>query len=96
MKTLPKILLCLGLAAAFAFALTAAGSDPVRDKGAGPADIPEDPENLSWEPVTYQHENGEFEVVFPGGCGKLISRANEPVLFGGETGDDIVQVTYVF
>ena len=96
MKTLPKILLCLGLAAAFAFALTAAGSDPVREKGAGPADIPEDPENLSLEPVTYQHENGEFQVVFPGGCGKLITRANEPDLFGGETWDDIVQVTYVF
>jgi hypothetical protein len=76
--------------------LGAQGSDPVWEKGTSQSNITEDPENLSVVPVKYQHETGEFQVVFPGGCGKLITRANEPDLFGGEAWDDIVQVTHVF
>jgi hypothetical protein len=92
MKDIFRILPVLVMLAA----LGAQGSDPVREKGTTSGNIPEDPENLSVEPVVYQHENGEFQVVFPGGCGKLITRANEPDLFGGQEWDEIVQVTHVF
>jgi len=61
-------------------------------------ETPELPEGtaLSDNPVPYVSETQDFQVVFPGGCGKLNVRANEPDLFGGETLDDIVQVQYVY
>ena len=77
------------------YALPAAASDPARAQGKEEPFLDE-PDNLSVNPVIYQHENGEFQVVFPGGCGKLVTRSNEPDLFGGEKWDEIVQVTYVF
>ncbi len=55
-----------------------------------------DPENLSDEPVVYVNEGGDFQITFPGGCGKLVTRANEPDLFGGEDWDDIIQVTHAY
>ena len=91
-----KALLGMSLVLVLAAALAASASDPVREGGSTQENITEDPDNLSVNPVTYRHENGEFQVVFPGGCGKLVTRANEPDLFGGEDWSDIVQVTYVF
>ncbi|MEN8005844.1 MAG: hypothetical protein ABFS42_02470 [Candidatus Krumholzibacteriota bacterium] len=83
----------------FSATIVAGGvSDPVRDReksagGISPDDIPE---NLSVKPVDFTSENGDFKITFPGGCGKLVTRSNEPDLFGGEEWDDIIQVTYVF
>lgn len=73
-------------------------SDPVRDKeqGASKLSVGESPENLSVKPVSYISERGDYQITFPGGCGKLVTRANEPDLFGGEEWDDIVQVSYVY
>lgn len=55
-----------------------------------------DMEDLSLNPIPYKNENEDFQIIFPRGCGKLVTRANEPDLFGGEQWEDIIQVTYVF
>jgi len=55
-----------------------------------------DSETLSVNPVVYTNEGEDFQITFPGGCGKLVTRANEPDLFGGEEWDDIIQVTHAY
>jgi hypothetical protein len=79
-------------------AMTAVASEPARGPVAEPA---QDPDNegsseLSMNPVTYTNEGGDFQIVFPSGCGKLVTRSNEPDLFGGEQWDEIIQVNHVF
>ena len=73
---------------------------PVAEAPRGPvkdADpVNEESMNLSPNPVVYQNEGGDFQVVFPRGCGKLVARSNEPDLFGGEQWDDIIQVNHVY
>jgi hypothetical protein len=54
------------------------------------------PDNLSDDPVVYTNEGEDFQITFPSGCGKLVTRANEPDLFGGEEWDDIIQVTHAY
>jgi len=87
------------LAALFlVLALPAAASDPAREQADSPAQdaISGIPEELSKDPVLYTNENGDFQIEFPGGCGKLVTRANEPDLFGGEKWEDIIQVNHVY
>ena len=55
-----------------------------------------DPEKLTENPVVYTNEGEDFQVTFPGGCGKLVTRANEPDLMGGEQWEDIIQVSHTF
>jgi hypothetical protein len=79
-------------------AMTAVASEPARGPVAEPAqdsDI-EGSTELSMNPVTYTNEGGDFQIVFPSGCGKLVTRSNEPDLFGGEQWDEIIQVNHVF
>jgi hypothetical protein len=79
-------------------AMTAVASEPARGPVAEPAqdsDI-EGSTELSMNPVTYTNEGGDFQVVFPSGCGKLVTRSNEPDLFGGEQWNEIIQVNHVF
>jgi len=73
-------------------------SDPVREKASSVEKVAVggEPDNLSVNPVVYINEGGDFQITFPRGCGKLVTRANEPDLFAGEEWDDIVQVSYVF
>lgn len=78
------------------FAVPAMGADPIRGKGTNQGAAGEDPENLSVNPVVYQQESGEFQVTFPRGCGKLITRSNEPDLFGGEKWEEIIQISHVY
>jgi hypothetical protein len=89
-----------GYLAALCLVLTlpAVASDPAREKAAVPVqDDPSGiPEELSQDPVLFANENGDFQILFPGGCGKLVTRANEPDLFGGEQWSDIIQVTHVY
>lgn len=94
-----KTMSLLTILVIFSTTIAAAGvSDPTRDKkpGAGKMTVPNEPENLSVKPQVYSNENGDFQITFPAGCAKLVTRANEPDLFGGEDWDDIVQVTYVY
>ena len=95
LKTIAMLAITVVLLATSAIA---GDSDPVRDqeKSKSKLSVGDSPENLSVNPVTYISENGDFQIIFPGGCGKLVTRANEPDLFGGEEWDDIVQVTYVY
>lgn len=81
-----------------AFALPATASDPARnqDSQAVPGSTSGDPENLSVDPVLFANEGQDFQILFPGGCGKLVTRYNEPDLFGGEEWDEIIQVNHVF
>lgn len=58
--------------------------------------VPDEVADFSTAPVLFVSDNEDFQIVFPGGCGKLVARSNEPDLFGGETWDDIIQVTFVF
>jgi hypothetical protein len=106
MTTLKKILVPFAatLFLVIALPVVASGSDndpdndpartPVAQAPVGP--VKEEPTNLSPNPVVYQNEGGDFQVVFPGGCGRLVTRSNEPDLFGGEQWDDIIQVSHVF
>jgi len=73
-------------------------SDPARSPVTEAPKSPdkEEPMNLSVKPVTYQNEGGDFQIIFPAGCAKLVTRSNEPDLFGGEQWDEIIQVNYVF
>lgn len=92
-------MLLLAVAVVFSVSTAAAGvSDPVKEKEPRPGKLsaPNEPENLSVKPQLYSNENGDFQITFPGGCAKLVTRANEPDLFGGEEWDDIIQVTYVY
>jgi hypothetical protein len=57
---------------------------------------PEEPTDLSLEPVTFTNETQDFRVIFPSGCGKLVARSNEPDYWAGETWDDIIRVTTVY
>lgn len=79
-------------------AATAVASEPARGPVAEPAKETDngEPSELSMNPVTYTNENEDFQVVFPSGCGKLVTRSNEPDLFGGEQWNEIIQVNYVF
>ncbi len=79
-------------------AITATASEPLRGPVAEQAQDPASDEtsNLSVNPVTYKNEGGDFQVVFPSGCGKLVTHYNEPDLFGGEQWDEIVQVNHVY
>jgi len=79
-------------------AMTAVASEPARGPVAEPAHDPdsEGSTELSMNPVTYTNENKDFQVIFPSGCGKLVTRSNEPDLFGGEQWDDIIQVNHVY
>lgn len=89
-----KTQLCLIAAALFLMgALTAGASDPARTPESGAQG--EQPD-LSHNPITYQNEGGDFQIIFPSGCGKIVTRYNEPDLYGGEDWDDIVQVTFAF
>ena len=54
------------------------------------------PEELPLNPVPYANEGRDFQVMFPRGCGKLVTRANEPDLFGGQPWEDIIQVTHTY
>ncbi len=98
MAALKKIVIGFVALLLLATSLPAAASDPARDQETEPAKGPvrEEPEKFSTDPVVYTNENGDFQITFPGGCGKLVTRSNEPDLFGGELWDDIVQVNYVF
>jgi hypothetical protein len=49
----------------------------------------------SLNPFEYVSPTRDYQVVFPGGCSKLVARANEPDLYAGETWDDIIQVQKV-
>jgi len=92
MTTTKKCLLPLVMILLLATVLTASASEPARSQDP----FTKDPDNLSVNPVIYVSENGDFQIEFPGGCGKLVTRANEPDLFGGEEWNEIIQVTYVF
>ena len=89
-----------GYLAALCLVLTlpAVASDPAREKVDSPAqDDPSGiPEELSQDPVLFSNENGDFQILFPGGCGKIVTRANEPDLFGGEQWQDIIQVSHAY
>lgn len=89
MIRLSTIVLVLALAGA------AAGQGPSKPP-ADPSKLLPDGTELSTNPVLYKSETDDFQVVFPGGCGQLNVRTNEPDLWGGETLDDIVQVQYVY
>jgi hypothetical protein len=80
---------------ALALAGTAFGQDP-QSPPRDPMELLPDGTTLSENPVLYTSESDDFQVVFPGGCGQLNVRTNEPDLWGGETFDDIVQVQYVY
>ncbi len=54
------------------------------------------PEELPLNPVPYANEGRDFQVMFTRGCGKLVTRANEPDLFGGQQWEDIIQVTHTY
>jgi len=82
------IVLSMGLLAGSVLPVSA--SDPARDPE------PENELELSTRPILYQSETGEFQITFPTGCGKLVTRYNEPDLFGGEQWAEIIQVNYVF
>ena len=71
-------------------AMPAVASGPVRT----PAQ--EEPDDLSLDPVVFTSDNEDFRIIFPRGCGKLVARANEPDLWGGEDWDEIIQVNVVY
>lgn len=94
-----RTMLLLAIGVTFGVTFAVAGiSDPAKNKAprADKLTVPDEMENLSVKPQIYSNENGDFQVTFPAGCAKLVTRANEPDLFGGEEWDDIVQVTYVY
>ena len=64
----------------------------------GPAQTPvqEEPDDLSLDPVVFINDNRDFQIIFPGGCGKLVAKFNEPDLWGGQSWDEIIQVTLVY
>lgn len=98
MNTKPKIMAIPLAALLLVFALSAAASDPARNQ-ADPQvqnDTSGFPEELTEDPVLYEEANGEFQILFPRGCGKIVTRANEPDLFGGEQWEDIIQVSHVY
>jgi hypothetical protein len=80
------------------FDLPAAASDPARTQETQPVpDAPAGvPEVLSDDPFLFSNEGQDFQILFPGGCGKVVTRFNEPDLFGGEQWDEIIQVNHVF
>ena len=85
-KILTAILAVFWLAASLPVFASDQAVDPVQDE----------PAEFSMEPVEFVNDGGDFRIVFPGGCGKLVARSNEPDLFGGETWDEIIQVTLVY
>ncbi len=94
-----KTTVLLAVMVMFSASVVMAGiSDPVRDREKSPSKLStgDDPDNLSVNQVVYTNEGGDFKITFPRGCGKLVTRANEPDLFAGEQWDDIVQVSYVY
>jgi hypothetical protein len=94
-RTMLLLAVCVTFCASFA---VAGISDPARDKDpqSGKLSVPDSPDNLSVKPQVYSNMNEDFQITFPAGCAKLVTRTNEPDLFGGEEWDDIVQVTYVY
>mgnify|MGYP001547713160 CR=1 FL=1 len=93
-KTVPGMLAALILT----FTLPAAASDPARTQETPPVSdsTGEVHENLSEDPFLFSNEGKDFQILFPGGCGKVVTRYNEPDLFGGEQWDEIIQVNHVY
>jgi hypothetical protein len=83
---------------AIGVALPGLASDPARTQETTQAPASESDllEDLSSDPVLYTSEGKDFQITFPGGCGKIVTRANEPDLWGGEKWSDIIQVSYVY
>jgi hypothetical protein len=71
-------------------ALPAAATDPA------PSPPPAEGDDLSLDPVVFINDNRDFQIIFPGGCGKLVAKFNEPDLWGGQSWDEIIQVTHVY
>lgn len=90
MKTSNILISLLVIGLIVAGVLLLRGSDPADDQAKT------DLADKVYDPEYYQGENGEYEAYFPGYCAKIVTRMNEPDLFGGETWDDIVQVQYVY
>jgi hypothetical protein len=93
-KTAPGKLAALILV----FALPAVASDPastqepppVADSAGGASEV------LSEDPFLFANQGQDFQILFPGGCGKVVTRYNEPDLYGGQEWDEIIQVNHVY
>jgi hypothetical protein len=71
-------------------ALPAAATDPAQSP------VQAEPDDLSLGPVTFVNDSQDFRIIFPGGCGKLVAKSNQPDLWGGQKWDEIIQVTMVY
>lgn len=98
MNTLQKIVVGPLAALFLVTALPAVASDPAKEQKTEPNEGPvrDQTAEISIKPYLYKNEGGNFQIIFPGGCGKLNLKINQPDLFAGENWDDIIQVTHAY
>jgi hypothetical protein len=81
------------LIAAVVLVLAVGAALPPAAQEAPPARPEEAPPSTN--PFAYTSPDEEFTVVFPSGCSKLVSRANEPDLYEGQRLDETILVQFV-
>ncbi len=90
-KTLIVMLICTGLVT-LVVGLTAAQVAETDDQAGAPTDPPLEYQKDSYR---YTSNDGNFEVTWPSGCGRLRIRANDPEFFVGEEDNHQIMVQHV-